>query len=176
MSIGTSIPDPHQVAAERLAAQVADYFAAGGKVTVGQPFAYVPRPPARFNNQAPVKERKAAAQKHRDNEARRIEQIRELAKTMTYNEAAKATGISTATLHRIAKQGDFLFKISEGRRSNGRRIDRKTDAAKLERLVSLRDCGMTRAAVAKRMEISDKLLERLIDDYSIDFPVRNRRS
>lgn len=174
MNIGTAIPDPHQVAADQLSAQIADYFAAGGEVTVGQPFAYVPRPPARFNNQAPVKERKAAAQKHRDEEAKRIEQIRELAKTMTYNEAAKATGISTATLHRIAKQGEFLFQVSQGRRTNGRKINRERDAAKLERLVSLRDCGMTRAAVAKRMEISDKLLYRLIDDYNIDFPVRSR--
>lgn len=83
--------------------------------------------------------------------------------------------MSTATLHRIAKEGDFLFKVSEDRRSNGRRIDRVADTAKLERLVSLRDCGMSRAAVAKRMEISDKLLERLIEDYSIDFPARSRR-
>lgn len=174
MNIGAPIPDPHQIAAQQLEAKVAAFLAQGGKVTVGQPFAYVPRPPARFNNQAPVKERKATVQKHRDDEAARIKQIRELAKTMTYNEAAKATGLSTATLHRIAKEGDFLFKVSEGRRSNGRRIDRVADTAKLERLVSLRDCGMSRAAVAKRMEISDKLLERLIEGYSIDFPARRR--
>ncbi|MHA6195560.1 hypothetical protein ACX3YG_14440 [Pseudomonas wadenswilerensis] len=175
MNVGTAIPDPHQAAAAQLSDQVAAYLAAGGKVTVGQPFNYVPRPAARFNNQAPVKERKDAAQKRRDELAKRNAQVRELAKTMTYSEAAKATGIAMATLHRIAKEGDFLFQISEGRSGNGRKIDRKADAVKLERLVYLRDCGLSRNAVAKRMDISDKLIERLISDYSIDFPARGLR-
>lgn len=175
MNIGTAIPDPHQAIAEQLAAQVDAYLAAGGNVTVGPPFNYTPRPPARFNNQAPIIERKEAGQKRRDELAKRNAMVRELAKTMTYNEAAKATGIAMATLHRIAKEGDFLFRVSEGRSGNGRKIDRNADAKKLERLVSLRDCGMSRNAVANRMGISDKLLERLIEDYSIDFPSRGLR-
>lgn len=173
--IGAPIPDPRRQVMEELSAQIDRFFADGGQVIEGKPFEYVPRPPAKFNHQLPVNERKVAAQKHRAEEAARIEQIRELAKTMTYNEAARATGLSTATLHRIAKQGGFLFKVSEGRRSNGQKTDPAADAAKLERLAILRDCGLSRAAVAKRMEISDKLLYRLIDDYGIDFPVRARQ-
>ncbi len=175
MNIGTIIPDPHQAIAEQLADQVNAYLAAGGNITVGPPFNYTPRPPARFNNQAPVVQRKEAGQKRREELAKRNAMVRELAKTMTYHEAAKATGIAMATLHRIAKEGDFLFQISEGRSGNGRKIDRNADAKKLQRLVSLRDCGMSRNAVANRMGISDKLLERLIKDYSIDFPARGLR-
>lgn len=175
MNIGTAMPDPHQVITEQLTAQIDAYLAAGGKITVAPSFSYTPRPPARFNNQAPVAERKEAGQSRRDDLAKRNALVRELAMTMTYSEAAKATGIAMATLYRIAKEGDFLFRVSEGRSGNGRKIDRKADAAKLERLVSLRDCGMSRNAVANRMGISDKLLERLIEDYSIDFPARGLR-
>ncbi|ATR83031.1 hypothetical protein CS390_10955 [Pseudomonas sp. HLS-6] len=170
--IGEPIPDPrHQILAD-LNAKIDRFFADGGQVTVGKPFEYVPRPQAQFNNQLPVGERKAAALKHRDEEARRIEQIREMAKTMTYNEAARATGYSTATLHRIAKQGGFLFKVSTARRGKGRAIDRVADAAKLEQLKALRNGGLSRYQASKQMGISDKLLDRLISDYEIDFPAR----
>lgn len=101
MNIGTAIPAPHLAIAEQLAAQADAYLAAGGNVTVGPTFNYTPRPPARLNNQAPIIEHKEAGQRRRDDLAKRNALVRELARTMTYNEAAKANG--------IVKEGDFLF-------------------------------------------------------------------
>lgn len=170
--IGEPIPDPrHQIAAD-LNARIEQFFAAGGEVTELTPPKYEPRPAAKFNNQVTAGEKKAAAQRRRAEDAKRLEQIREMAKTMTYNEAARATGYSTATLHRIAKQGGFLFKVSTARRGKGRAIDRVADAVKLEQLKALRDDGLSRYQASKQMGISDKLLDRLISDYEIDFPAR----
>lgn len=170
--IGEPIPDPrHQILAD-LNTRIEQFFAAGGEVTELTPPKYEPRPAAKFNNQVPAGEKKAAAQRRRAEDAKRLEQIREMAKTMTYNEAARATGYSTATLHRIAKQGGFLFKVSTARRGKGRAIDRVADAAKLEQLKALRDDGLSRYQASKQMGISDKLLDRLISDYEIDFPAR----
>ncbi|MEE3637051.1 hypothetical protein UIA24_22750 [Pseudomonas sp. AL 58] len=170
--IGEPIPDPrHQILAD-LNAKIEQFFAAGGTAKVGEPLKSVPRPQAKFNNQVPADEKKAAAQRRRAEDAKRLERIREMAKTMTYNEAARATGYSTATLHRIAKQGGFLFKVSTARRGKGRAIDRVADAVKLEQLKALRDGGLSRYQASKQMGISDKLLDRLISDYEIDFPAR----
>ncbi|WP_166362412.1 hypothetical protein [Pseudomonas akapageensis] len=84
-------------------------------------------------------------------------------------------GISTATLHRIAKKGGFLFKVSTSNRGHDRAPDPAPYAAKLERLKALRDVGLSRNQVAKQMDVSNDVLIRLIETYEVDFPIRQTR-
>jgi hypothetical protein len=53
--IGENVPDQHKLNAARLAAQIDQYFSAGGQAEVLEPFRFEPRPPR--NEPAPTVKR-----------------------------------------------------------------------------------------------------------------------
>ena len=93
-----------------------------------------------------------------------VDTIRELAKTMTIDQAMAATGKSESAMRRAAHEGGFTFK--------SKIVDRERDLKLIERLSALRDAGVSRIAACRKVGISDTLLNRLVLDYDFNFPKR----
>jgi predicted DNA-binding protein (UPF0251 family) len=138
------------------------YLSRGGQVQVLASYEFKPIPPR--NHPAPPEKPESSDEAKAEREA----MLRELAKTMTYAQAKEKTGLSVSTLHRAAMAGGFQFQLNVQHR--GRAPDPEGDAKKCERLIALRDIGLTRHQVAKQMGIGRSQFERLIDQYYIDFP------
>ena len=93
-----------------------------------------------------------------------VDTIRELAKTMTIDQAMAATGKSESAMRRAAQEGDFTFK--------SKHADLDRDMKMIERLTALRDAGISRFSGCKQVEISDTLLRRLEMQYDFSYPKR----
>ncbi|MFO3675751.1 hypothetical protein ACKWMZ_26700 [Pseudomonas protegens] len=93
-----------------------------------------------------------------------VDTIRELAKTMTIDQAMAATGKSESAMRRASHEGGFTFKSKV--------VDRERDLKLIERLAALRDAGVSRIAACRKVGISDTLLSRLVLDYDFKFPKR----
>ena len=149
------------------------YLSRGGKINEVKPFEFKPFPKRKHPDLAPVT-RASQANAEPPQESPRVAQIRELAATMTIQQASGVAGLSISTLYRISVEGGFNFR--DGREQNrGRATDKAEDARKCERLKALRDVGLSRHQVAMQMQISNKQLDRLISNYGIDFPKQKRK-
>ncbi|MGO0633413.1 hypothetical protein ACTORR_25895 [Pseudomonas sp. SAR267] len=158
----------------QLNASIESFFGNGGSVQTLPGAGYVPPRPRREPETRagtnfiaePIGKRETARQK-------RIAEIRELAKTMTYKEAMAHTGHAQSTLVRAAKQGNFKFQRDPnyGMNNLGKKFsDPVEDREKAERIIACRNVGMTRADVVRTLEISYKQLGRILRDFGIDFP------
>ncbi|MDD2133332.1 hypothetical protein [Pseudomonas kurunegalensis] len=156
----------------QLNASIDNFFGSGGCVETLPGFEYVPhRPhrdlePKRASVAAPPNKRVAARLK-------KLDELRELAKTMTYKEAMAHTGLVQATLVRAASQGNFKFQRDPnyGKSNLGKKLsDPVEDRSKAEKIVAYRNVGMSRADVVRELNISFKQLGRLIREFEIDFP------
>ncbi|WP_213881244.1 hypothetical protein [Pseudomonas sp. dw_358] len=104
------------------------------------------------------------------------DRIRALAETMTYLEAVEATGYSRAALYRISRAGGFNFRRkSHDIKKHRAYIDPTVDARMCERMIALRDVGLSRYQAAKQMEVAGTVILRLMRDYGIDFPSQKPR-
>jgi len=154
----------------QLNASIDSFFSSGGAVQVLPGAGYVPPRPRR--QMAPV-EISEAAGKQMSARQQRLDEIRELAKTMTYKEVMAHTGLSQSALVRAASRGNFKFKRDPnyGMSNYGKKLsDPVEDREKAERIIAYRNVGMTRADVVRALEISYKQLGRLIWEFDIDFP------
>lgn len=93
-----------------------------------------------------------------------VDTIRELAKTMTIDQAMAETGKSESAMRRAAHEGGFMFK--------SKIVDQERDMKLIEHLSALRDAGLSRIAACRKVGISDSLLRRPELTYEFNFPKR----
>ena len=173
-------------ASNELAAAVAQYLAAGGKIEVAEPppppkpVAYVPQePPApkpfvrrRVEPIAPTPPTKLEAQI----EARkqRVAQVMELAPTHTQKEVALATGIGRRTLLIMSKEFGFSFKrCTHGGHDSPERMQavKAHELILVERIKAYKELGISRRQACEKLHITNTTLKRLIEEHSIDYPM-----
>jgi len=170
--IGLTTPGSRAEILNQLNASIDSFFASGGSAQTLPAAGYVPRRPRReperspASSAEPIGKRETARQK-------RITEIRELAKTMTYKEAMAHSGYAQSTLVRAAAQGNFKFQRDPnyGMTNLGKKLsDPVEDRSKAEKIIAYRNIGMSRADVVRELQISYKQLGRLLREFVIDFP------
>ncbi|WP_122418607.1 hypothetical protein [Pseudomonas viridiflava] len=171
-----------------LEAEVDKFLKRGGVIGTLQGFACKPRPYGRMGPAvapAPHRRTRAAiqaaapkptpAQARAAAEAVKLEQVRELAKTMTLSAAGRESGLSKHMLKRYSAEGGFEFQRYQPplgvNNAKTDRIDPIADAMNVLRIKEARDRGLSRNAAKNLIGISSTLMERLIDDFNIDYPV-----
>lgn len=171
-----------------LEAEVAEFLKRGGVIGTLQGFAYKPRPYGRMGPAvAPAPHRRtraaieAAAPKpapapdRAAADAAQLEQVRQLAKTMTLSAAGRESGLSKHMLKRYSAEGGFEFQRYQPplgvNNAKTDRIDPIADAMNVLRIKEARDRGLSRNAAKNLIGISSTLMERLIADFNIDYPV-----
>lgn len=170
-----------------LEAEVAEFLKRGGEIGTVQGFAYKPRPYGRMGPAvapAPHRRTRAAiqaaapkptpAQDRAAAEAIQLEQVRELAKTMTLSAAGRESGLSKHMLKRYSAEGGFEFQRYQPplgvNNAKTDRIDPVADAMNVLRIKEARDRGLSRNAAKNLIGISSTLMKRLIADFNIDYP------
>ncbi|MGN8104679.1 hypothetical protein [Pseudomonas sp. 22072] len=173
-----------------LAAQVAEFVAAGGEIEEikppppPKPVVYVPQEPP-----APkpfVRRRVEAAPLPLDREDVReqarlklVEYMRQLSATHTQTEAAAALGISRRNVYKHATMNDITFKKPErGGANNNYRRDQmgERDAKYAERIRAFLELGITRRQCCGKLAINNKAFERIVAAHGIDYPKARRGS
>lgn len=169
---GSPTPDQRESVLAQLNASIDSFFAKGGAVQELPGGEYVPHRPHRDLEviRASAEPKGEAAMTRRE---KMIAEVRGLAKTMCCAEVMAHTGLSQSTLHRAAADGGFHFKPNpnRGKGNLGRKLgDPEQDKALAERIIAARDAGVTMAEAIRRMGISYKLIHRIMDDFSINYP------
>ncbi|SFP14668.1 hypothetical protein [Pseudomonas sp. NFPP28] len=176
---------------EELAAQVAEFVAAGGKIEVAEPIGYKPKP-ITYSNQMPpapkpfVRRRVEAAPLPLDktdirsqDRLKMAEQIRQLGLTLTQTEVAAELGISRRLIYNYAARYDITFKAPTrgGARNLVRKeVDEARDAKLAERIRAFVELGITRRQCCGKLAIGNKAFERIIAAHGIDYPKARRGS
>lgn len=209
ISLELSMVQHNKAESARLAAAMDEFLSRGGQVSqfVGpipapRPYGYrtAPAPVASPDRKPlpPRRSKKAAMQSLRivpdieEAQTKTVkaaslvdpEEIRDMAKSMTQGEVAKAKGISRKKLYTLAKAHGFEFQASATNPAENLVHNTSNvieDAKNVVRIKALRDIGVSRNQAAKHMGISTCYLRRLIRDYAIDFPampreLRNRKA
>lgn len=155
-----------------LEAATAAFFASGGSIVVLDGFQYVPHRPHRdieVIRAAPERKLSKKAEKRRE----QLAELRVLAKTMTYSQAMKHTGLAQTTLYRAATDGGFAFQ-PDPRRTQGQleRVyaDPAADKALAVQIAELRDAGLNRTQAKAKLNISDRKFCRVIHLFGVDYP------
>lgn len=158
-----------------LEAAKAAFFLSGGIVTEIEGYSYKPLP---FRHHPEPTQKATKGVQHGVRQelcGKRAAMVANMAKTMTCREVSQALGVSQNTLWSMAQREDFQF-LAGGR---GKRTTPYTDAAadaKLaERIIELRDTGLSRHQVEKQIGIGNGTLVRIIKAFQIDFPKRGER-
>jgi hypothetical protein len=168
----------------------------GGTIEVLQGPSFVP-PPVRHEPPPSVKVVKAAPepkpvtpaairqktkrQKERDERLiakaaereRLIVRTREMAETMTYAEAAEASGLSRKLLNTLANEGGFGFKPSAHvglQNLRSKTIDEAQDAKDCERIKAFAEIGLSRTQAMNQMGIRFERFNRLLIKFEIFYP------
>jgi hypothetical protein len=171
-------------ASDELAAQVAEFVAAGGEIEVAEPppppkpVVYVPQePPApkpfvrRRVESAPLPMAPLDIRSQKRLEL--VERIRELAPTHAKVDVAEAIGIDRRTVSNIGQEFGITFKApTRGgvRNLAPRRADEASDAKYAERIRAFLELGLTRRQCLGRLAMGSKAFERIIAAHGIDYP------
>jgi hypothetical protein len=154
-------------ASAQIAEATAQFLAAGGRIQEAPPLEYRPKPLI-FCQSAPkirtTKERVAVRREDAEKKASLINQVREAAQTMCLAEVIRALGIGRWALCSLAERNGIEFQPAPPT------VDRSRDAADVERVKSAIQIGLSRTAVSRTMGIRKCRLDRLCDEYGIDFP------
>ncbi|NWA81648.1 hypothetical protein [Pseudomonas sp. D2002] len=180
-----SLVEALRPASDELAAQVAVFLAAGGKIEEAAPYNYKPKP-ITYSNQMPpapkpfVRRRVEADPLPLDkNDIRtqaRIkltEQIRQLGVTHTQTEVAAALGVSRRLIYNHAERYDITFKApTRGGARNlvHNAVDEERDAEFAERIKAFKELGISRRQCCGKLAIGNKAFERIIAAHGIDYP------
>jgi transcriptional regulator with XRE-family HTH domain len=150
------------------AAKVA-FFASGGRVDVIETNFYEPRP---ARTEAPVS---SPALVFRSGNWSRM---RELAKTMSKDQTALATGLTRRQLTQLEKDGGFTFRLtpSEIRMAEGVKqrlaaveaAKERRDRLLAERITALRAIGLTSRQIARQMKVSESGLNKIMQRTGIN--------
>ena len=175
---------------DELAAQMAEFLAAGGEIEEikppppPKPVVYVPQMPP-----APkpfVRRRVEAAPLPLDKDDIRTqarlklaEQIRQLGVTQTQTEVAAALGVSRRLIYSYAAQYDITFKAPT--RGGARNlvhnvVDKERDAKFAERIRAFMELGISRRQCCGKLAIGSKAFERIIAAHGIDYPKARKGS
>lgn len=174
-------------AQEELAAQVAEFVAAGGQIEEGPASGYIPRP-ATYSSQMPpapkpfvrrrvepIKPPEPTPLERQEEERRqRVAKVMELAPTHTQKEVALATGIGRRTLLSMSKEFGFSFKRVHHLPNSS--PEHKASIAKhelilAERIKAYKELGISRRQVCEKLHITNNTLKRLLAENSIDYPM-----
>ncbi|RMR06599.1 hypothetical protein [Pseudomonas syringae group genomosp. 7] len=175
----------------KLAAQVAEFLASGRVIETKKGFPLRPEPRTYGRMRAAA----APAPRRRTKEAMRaatppppsqnlprghvsdemVAQIRRMAQTTTITDVGRNTGISRHMLRKIATEHRFDYKPFDPSPGlacvKADRIDPIADAMNVLRIKEARDRGLSRKAAKDLIGISSTLMERLLKDFAIDYPL-----
>lgn len=159
-----------------LEAAKAAFFLSGGRVDDSSPpfeckplpFRKHPEPSAHFSRrlkQSPECSRQEEAKK-------RAELVAVMAESMTCRQVADELGIAENTVRDIGRREGFKFvQAARGKppapRTKGERM--------AERIIALRDIGLTRHQASKHLQISHQTLSRIVEEHEIDYPKAKSR-
>lgn len=174
-----------------LKAAKAAFFASGGQLVVLEGFTYRPLPPRKHPDTQPKPAANARPKKptlgpRKEKVKARVATVAEMAKTMTCQQVHEATGISKQALFRAAREGNFVFRRAERKKSANskrdaqrqiqRNLKRIEELKVVQKICALRDTGLHRAQVAEQLDLNYGTLVKIIERNSIDFPrVRIRK-
>ncbi|MDM9556017.1 hypothetical protein QU926_20605 [Pseudomonas asiatica] len=154
-------------------------------------FTYRPLPPRKGPEVQPASATKAPAKKaapspRKEKMKARADQVAEMAKTMTCQQVHEATGISKQALFRASREGNFVFRRAERKKSANskrdaqrqiqRNLKRIEELKVVQKICALRDTGLHRAQVAEQLGLNYGTLVKIIERNDINFPrVRIRK-
>lgn len=169
----SSLINERRPSVDLMTAQVEAFVASGGKIQQAPPSLRIERPIilcAPRDEAADLKYK--SARQAADEKQAFVDKIREMAKTMTQKDIVDATGVGRKVLIAMGQKHGFAFRF--GRESQpspaGSLIDRTRDAGRVERILAFKEIGLTRAQTIRKLEISEKLLHRLLTENDIDYP------
>jgi len=105
--------------------------------------------------------------------ARQTDLARKLAETMTYAQAAEATGLSRKLLATLASEGGFRFQPSAHigfKNLIPTAIDDDQDAKDAERIKAFAEIGLSRTQAMNQMGIRFERFNRLLIKFEIYYP------
>nr|DAG83703.1 MAG TPA: hypothetical protein [Caudoviricetes sp.] len=181
-----SLVEALRPASDELAAAVDQYLAAGGKIDVVEPppppkpVVYVPQePPApkpfvRRRAEPVVPPPPTPLEIQQEQRRKRVEWVMELAPDHTQSEVIDITGIGRRTLLSMSKEFDFKFKRSAHGGHNSperKKALAERDAVMVERIKAYKELGISRRRVCVKLHITSGTLKRILEKYSIDYPI-----
>ena len=193
ISMELSAVQQKQPQAAALEAAVASYLSSGGAIATLQAFVYKPKPePKPYGRQslgdrpkaAPRRKSSAVSEQKQAEKAARqqaleqaravqFEQIRELAKSKTITEVVHEVGLSNQRLRAIAAELGFAFqKYDPTPTLKPNQAKRENDPANIAGIIDARDRGLSRKAARDELGISDALMNRLLKEYEINYPLQ----
>lgn len=170
---------------DELAAQVAEFVAAGGKIDVAKPppppkpVVYVPQePPApkpfvRRRTEPVAPPPPTPLEIQQEQRRKRVEWVMELAPDHTQSEVIDITGIGRRTLLSMSKEFDFKFKRSShgGYNSPGCiKAAAEREASLVERINAFKELGISRRRLCVKLHITGTTLTRILEKHSINYP------
>ena len=99
-----------------------------------------------------------------------VARIREMATTMSRRDICEREGITLGVLKGIAGRYGIKFPIRPKQPSPPNRVDSIRDAFLVVRVKDCIAAGISRQQCCNTLKISYNLLNRLIEDYGIDYP------
>lgn len=182
-----SLVEALRPASDELAAQVAEFVAAGGKIEVAEPIGYKPKP-ITYSNQMPPAPKPFVRRRvepiepppptpleiRQEQRRKRVELVMQLAPTHTQSEVIEITGIGRRTLLAMSKEFDFKFKRSAHGGHNSperKKALAERDAVLVERIKAYKELGISRRRVCVKLHITSGTLKRILEKYSIDYPM-----
>lgn len=181
-----SLVEALRPASDELAAAVDQYLAAGGKIDVVEPppppkpVVYVPQePPApkpfvRRRAEPVVPPPPTPLEIQQEQRRKRVEWVMELAPDHTQSEVIDITAIGRRTLLSMSKEFDFKFKRSAHGGHNSperKKALAERDAVMVERIKAYKELGISRRRVCVKLHITSGTLKRILEKYSIDYPI-----
>jgi len=182
-----SLVEALRPASDELAAAVDQYLAAGGKIEVAEPIGYKPKP-ITYSNQMPPAPKPFVRRRvepidpppptpleiRQEQRRKRVELVMRLAPTHTQSEVIEITGIGRRTLLAMSKEFDFKFKRSAHGGHNSperKKALAERDAVLVERIRAYKELGISRRRVCVKLHITSGTLKRILEKYSIDYPM-----
>ncbi|MCW6054176.1 hypothetical protein [Pseudomonas fragariae (ex Marin et al. 2024)] len=107
--------------------------------------------------------------------AEQVEVVRKLAETMTITDVMRETSLSIYRLRKMARVHGFEFKaFSPASNLIPYQHDPVADALNVGRIKAARDRGISRKAAVKELGLSNTMINRLIREFNIDYPLHRR--
>ncbi|MFO3662181.1 MULTISPECIES: hypothetical protein [Pseudomonas syringae group genomosp. 2] len=176
-----------------LEAEVAAFLKRGGVIETKKGFPSKPKP-KQYGRMTPAPVRPPAP-KHRTKEALRaaapkdaiqdrcharaeqVEVVRKLAETMTITDVMRKTGLSIYRLRKMARVHGFEYKaFSPASNLIPYQHDPVADALNVVRIKAARDRGISRKAAVVELGMSNTMINRLIREFNIDYPLQGPSS
>ena len=106
-------------------------------------------------------------------QADQVEVVRKLAETMTITDVMRETDLSIYRLRKMARVHGFEYKaFSPASNLIPYQHDPVADALNVVRIKAARDRGISRKAAVVELELSNTMINRLIREFNIDYPLQ----